>query len=299
MWQKVILFVFLAGIALPALGESDAWRQSSNNNRIIQNQKADLDTASEEPLRIDFYGHAAFRLTSPAGLSILFDPWRNDPSGAWGLWFPENFPAIQVDAVFSTHAHFDHDAVYRPEAPMVLDRMAGKWSLGDVNVHGLADKHVCISPGTHSWHEAFEEFGVEGCPPNNPGHMDNVIFLVDAGGIRIVIWGDNRANPADHVWGALTDVDVLILPIDQSQHLLSYAESDAIVARLQPRIVIPSHYLTSGVSSVLSTLGSADEWVNQHSAAVHLNEPTLLIDKSFLKDKSGQIYYFGNTHKSK
>ena len=59
---------------------------------------------------IDFYGHAAFKMTSPAGLTMLFDPWRNDPSGAWGLWFPKEFPEIEVDAVISTHAHLDHDA---------------------------------------------------------------------------------------------------------------------------------------------------------------------------------------------
>ena len=293
------IFAILVILASPALSaQSDAWRQSSNNNHVIELQKS-VPTLSDGAVTIDFYGHAAFRITSPAGLSLLFDPWRNDPSGAWGLWFPEEFPEVKVDAVLSTHAHFDHDAVYRPESSMVLDRMSGHWKLGDIAVLGLADKHVCVSPGTHKWHEAFEEFDVEGCPPNNPGHMDNVIFLIESGGIRIVIWGDNRATPASHVLAALTNIDVLILPVDESQHLLSYEQSDDIVEKLAPKIVIPAHYLTSGVSSVLSTLGTAEEWVDRHPGAVKLGEPSLKVDRTLLSGKSKQIYYFGAAHLAK
>ena len=291
------IVAFLIILTSPLLqAQSDAWQQKSNNNHVIELQKSGTPAEQRGQISIDFFGHAAFRITSPAGLSLLFDPWRNDPSGAWGLWFPQEFPEVKVDAVLSTHAHFDHDAVYRPEAPMVLDRMTGEWQLSDVAITGYADKHVCISPGTHKWHEAFDEFGVEGCPPNNPGHMDNVIFLIETGGMRIVIWGDNRANPAEHIIAELNAIDVLILPVDESQHLLSYEQSDAIVDRLNPKIVIPAHYLTSGASSVLSTLGTAEEWVDRHAKVVKLTTPSLSIDQTFLADKAKHIYYFGASH---
>ena len=179
---------------------------------------------------------------------------------------------------------------------MVLDRMAGQWQLGDVSITGLADKHVCVSPGPHKWHEAFVEFGVEGCPPNNPGHMDNVIFLIESNGIRIVIWGDNRAAPAKHVLAELTNIDILILPVDESQHLLSYEQSDAILDQLAPKVVIPAHYLTSGVSSVLSTLGTAEEWVDRHPNVVKLKNPSLKIEDKFLAGNTKHFYYFGASH---
>ena len=79
----------------------------------------------------------------------------------------------------------------------------------------------------------------------------------------ISAWGDNRQNPNDHVWAALTDVDVLVLPVDASQHILSHDQADKIVARIKPHVIIPEHYLTKGASITLTTLGSAEEWTKK------------------------------------
>ena len=49
----------------------------------------------------------------------------------------------------------------------------------------------------------------EACPPNNVGHMDMVVYLVETGGIRTLIWGDNRHNPPQEFWDAIGQVDVL------------------------------------------------------------------------------------------
>ena len=55
----------------------------------------------------------------------------------------------------------------------------------------------------------------------------------------------------------MTDIDVLTLPVDGSQHILSYEQGDEIVARIAPKIVIPTHYLCEGVSLTLTTLQTA------------------------------------------
>ena len=75
----------------------------------------------------------------------MVDPWRNDPSGVWGIWYRMEFPAVDVDFDMSTHAHFDHDALGRLDANMLLDRVAGTFQLGDVKITGIADKHQCVS----------------------------------------------------------------------------------------------------------------------------------------------------------
>ena len=85
------------------------------------------------------------------------------------------------------HAHFDHDAVYRPHAVMVLERLAGTYALGDISVNGLADKHVCKSPGWYRWELAAEEFDQDFCPPSNRLHMDNFIQLIETGGPPLFI----------------------------------------------------------------------------------------------------------------
>ena len=97
---------------------SPAW----NDNSLITVQKKGGNPTRLGDVKIEFYGHDAFKLTSPAGLTVLTDPWRNDSTGLYPKWFLSEFPAIRVDIVLSTHAHFDHDAVERPKGLMVLDR---------------------------------------------------------------------------------------------------------------------------------------------------------------------------------
>lgn len=182
----------IAGVSLVAAGPT-AWMQVKNNNHIMGAQKADNgDPKAGGKVTVEFYGHAAFKITTPNGMSLLFDPWRNDPSGAWGLWFPNDFPEVEVDAILSTHAHFDHDATERPNGQMILDRMTGTYSFNDVIITGLADKHQCEAPGWYKWTDAMPEFGQPQCPPDNFHHLDNNIYLVDTGGMRIAVWGDNR-----------------------------------------------------------------------------------------------------------
>ena len=47
---------------------------------------------------------------------------------------------------------------------------------------------------------------------------------------------------------------------------MSYEQSNAIVEKLDPHVVIPEHYLTVGASITLTTLGTAEEWVDQQEA---------------------------------
>ncbi|MGI9303984.1 MAG: MBL fold metallo-hydrolase [Gammaproteobacteria bacterium] len=292
----LISVMIVAGATTQVLGQSQAWKQVKNNNHIVDMQKTGGgDSAAAGEVTVEFFGHAAFRITSPAGLTMLFDPWRNDPSGAWGLWFPEEFPQVEVDAVLSTHAHFDHDAVERPQAQMLLDRMTGMFTFNDVKITGLADKHQCEAPGWYKWTDAMPEFGQPQCPPDNYHHLDNNIYLVETGGMRIAVWGDNRQNPGEHVWAALTNLDVLILPVDSSQHILSYKQADEIVEKLNPHVVIPEHYLTKGVSITLTTLGTAEEWVKKHDHTM-LDSATLRLKADEVRSKTHHVMYFGANH---
>jgi L-ascorbate metabolism protein UlaG (beta-lactamase superfamily) len=243
---------------------SVAWKQPGNNHHMLALNK-DLP-ASTGPVTIDYFGHCALKITSPSGLTMLFDPWRNDPSGAWGLWFPKDFPREVVDICLSTHTHFDHDAIDHIDATSVLDRMIGTWSFADVKITAVPDKHATDCPGWYKWINAVKEFGADPYPPNNIGHLDMVTFVVETGGMRILVWGDNRHNAPEEVWKQWGKIDVLTLPVDGSQHILSYEQGNMVVDRLKPKAVIPTHYLAEGTSVTLSTLQSADDWSNRRRA---------------------------------
>ncbi|MEO1161887.1 MAG: MBL fold metallo-hydrolase [Pseudomonadota bacterium] len=275
-----------------AAAQSTDWTQSGNNNHILELQAKKDFPAGE--VTIDYYGHCAFKITSPGGASIMLDPWRDDPSGAWGLWFKNKFPETLVDITMSTHTHFDHDAIDRPQSTMVLDRMAGNFEFADLKITGIADKHACVAPGWYPWTDALKEFGVEACPPNNPGHMDMVTYVIETGGIRTLIWGDNRHNPPEEFWAAIGEIDVLTLPIDGSQHILSYDQGNAIVERLKPKIVIPTHYLGEATTYTLSTLQPADEWVKGQKSFKMLDGPSMKLAAGDVAGMDREFMYFGS-----
>ena len=113
-----------------------------------------------------------------------------------------------------------------------------------------------MAPGWYKWTDALAEFGQQACPPNNPGHMDMVTYLVEAGGMRLLFWGDNRHNPPEEVWQRWGRVDVLTLPVDGSQHILSYGQGDAIV----DAIAKGGHviYVGAGTSGRLGVLDASE-----------------------------------------
>jgi len=88
--------------------------------------------------------------------------------------------------------------------------------------------------------------------------FDNAIQIVETGGLRVAIWGDNRAAPDPSLDHYLKNVDVLIVPIES---ILTRAEVDAIVQKYDPKAVVPAHYFLNGFTSPVSGLESVDEWV--------------------------------------
>ncbi|MCA0433331.1 MAG: MBL fold metallo-hydrolase [Proteobacteria bacterium] len=275
-----------------AQAQSTDWLQPGNNDHVIGLQQA--SSFPEGQVRFDYFGHCALKITSPGGASVLFDPWRDDPSGAWGLWFKQKFPETLVDITMSTHTHFDHDAIDRPQSTMVLDRLVGQFGFADLKITGFADKHACVAPGWYKWTNALKEFGAQACPPNNVGHMDMVTYLIETGGIRTLIWGDNRHDPADGFWESIGQVDVLTLPVDGSQHILSFDQGNAIVEKLKPKIVIPTHYLNETTTYTLSTLQPADDWVKAQKSYKALDSATLNLAAADVAKMDREFLYFGN-----
>jgi L-ascorbate metabolism protein UlaG (beta-lactamase superfamily) len=280
-----------------SVAPSPAW----NDNSLITVQKTGGDPTRPGDVKIEFYGHDAFKITSPVGLTVLTDPWRNDSTGLYPKWFLNEFPPIRVDIVLSTHSHFDHDAVERPNGLMVLERLVGQFKLGDIEITGLADKHKCEPAPSEDPGSASAPLHIETCPPNNVIAFDNAIQIIETGGLRIAIWGDNRATPNPSLDHYLKNVDVLILPIES---ILTRVEVDAIVGKYDPKTVVPAHYFLTGLTTDVSGLESADEWVNDQEKVHHadvrrLDSADLTVNAAELKGSHHRVYYFGNHFEKK
>ena len=263
-----------------------------NNEKLRKIQKGALQPSGS--VQVDYFGHSCIRIVSPLGLSILIDPWRNDPD--WGWWFPEDFPEVEVDIAISTHAHFDHDALHIPKALITMERMVGTYALGDIRITGLADKHMSASVGKTRWTDIQKDTGENFAPPGNNLHMDNIIYVVETGGVTLAHWGDNRPDPDEFVDGYLrmNPIDVLFLPVDESEHILSYSQADAIMQAYKPGLTIPIHYLAHGVNTVLSTLQPCDPWIQTHKNIVDIPSSRLTVTPGKFPQNGEAVATFGN-----
>ena len=280
---------------------SNAFTYQENNNNVIKLQESKGNPAKAGDVKVEFYGHMAFKLTSPEGLTVLIDPWRNDPTGAFGKWFTRDFPSFPVDVVLSTHAHFDHDAVHVPHASMSLERLAGEFKLGDVEILGIAGKHQCMAPGEVKWDKILrEQFKVTNiCPPNNSMAWDNVIYVVKTGGLRIGFWSDNEPMLTPDSIAELKNLDMLVMNISGDEHILSYKQVENALAQIKPKAIIPAHYFMNGLTDKSSGLKTADEWVAKQKNKMNLTSAELIVNPDKLLNAKGMVYYFGDNAKTK
>ena len=181
-----------------------AWKQPENNNRMIALQEGSPVEGRREGIELAYFGGSAFRITSPSGLTIMIDPWRNPPWGNWD-WYLYDFPDTKVDIGVSTHAHFDHDGLHAREREHAA-RSPGRHVL----IRGREDQRLRRQARVGQQPQRLrlgwmtrKLTRMVTDPPDNWRSFDNSLVLVEAAGLKILHWGDNRPNPPQRVWDAI------------------------------------------------------------------------------------------------
>lgn len=269
-----------------------AWKQSENNNRMIDLQRS---AVGDNPVRLAYFGGSAFRITTPSGLTLMIDPWRNPPWGTWN-WYLCDFPETEVDIGLSTHAHFDHDSLHSLHASTLLDRLIGRFEFADVTITGIADKHVSdTSHADVDWAGLTRKLTpLETRPPDNWRSFDNTLLVIETGGLRILHWGDNRPDPPPEVWDRIGQIDVALLPIDGSQHVLGYEQVETIRKRIGAKMIVPHHYFIWNVTHRASTLGPPNEWMLRQDNANWTQTGEIELDKGWVGKQSDLALCFGD-----
>jgi L-ascorbate metabolism protein UlaG (beta-lactamase superfamily) len=231
------LCLALGVVACGGSGSSDA---PSTDGTSETAAPATTPTAIE----VEYIGHAAFLMRAEDGTELLIDPYASR------VWLGYDWPdGIEPDAILITHPHYDHDAGRFREMPFpwgeevpIVDA-PGTSSFGDFTVTGVEGKHA---------DPYGKEFG-----------QINTMMVVEAHGIRIAHLGDNGPLTPEMVAG-FGRVDVLMLPGDGVDHIISPETTEAILAVLDPRIVIPMHYRIPDLEveeDSPSSLGDLDPWL--------------------------------------
>jgi len=165
-------------------------------------------------VKIRWLGHACFLIELPDGKTIITDPFDRK------LGYPE--PAVPADIVTVSHQHFDHNAVeVVPGKPDVVQK-EGRHSPGGIAVTGVLSHHDPVKGSLRG---------------------RNIIFIIEAGGLRICHLGDLGHVLDKKQLGEIGAVDVLLIPVG-GHFTVGPAEAARVTGQLGPKYVVPMHYKT-------------------------------------------------------
>ncbi len=202
---------------------------------------------------IRYHGHAQFLLETSEGLRILTDP------------FPQEVPwpyfEVQADVVTSSHDHFDH---------CHFDKVPGEPAI----VSDLEPRQVApgvLITGYPSFHD--DQQGALRGP--------NIIYVIQAEGLRIAHLGDLGAVPEDSVLKALEGVDVMLIPVGGT-YTLDAKEAAQLVRRLKPRVTIPMHFKKG--EHGLENIAPAESFVQAMLPAKPSHQPLLRVTREDISE---------------
>jgi len=162
---------------------------------------------------ITWYGHSCFRL-SDRGVVIVTDP----PSDELGY----QRPRIRANVVTISHEHPGHNnRIGFRGGPRFFDG-PGEYEVGGVFITGIATYH-------------------DGRRGASRGR--NTVFVFDFGGLTVCHLGDLGHVLSQSQAEALSEVDVLLIPVG-GLHTLDATKAAEVISLVEPRIVIPMHYKT-------------------------------------------------------
>lgn len=193
-------------------------------------------------MRLTWLGHATFLLETTDGIRIVTDP-VDEESG-----YP--FALVACDLVTVSHQHHDHNALHRVSPNAKAMQTTGRMQYRTVTVTGYP-----------TWHDE----------QNGALRGNNIVFVIEAEGKRIVHLGDLGHMLPQELMKTLRYSDVLLIPVGGT-YTLDGRQAAVLADRLQAKRTIAMHYQTEHLTFPLSGAEPFLESVHVPAEALRVGE---------------------------
>lgn len=208
-------------------------------------------------MKIKWYGHSAFLITSDQGIKVILDPYE---AGAYGGQLSYGKIVDQADIVLTSHDHADHnDTKSLRGSPQVISGSGSKTVKG-ISLKGIATYHD-PSKG--------KERGV------------NTIFNLLVDGIQVCHLGDLGHVLSDKEVKEVGPVDILLIPVG-GYFTIDDKEATRVVEQISPKVVIPMHFKTEKCGFPIAPV---EDFLKGKSAVKRVAQSEIAYNKASLPEK--------------
>jgi L-ascorbate metabolism protein UlaG (beta-lactamase superfamily) len=190
--------------------------------------------AQSTGVSVQWLGHTCFLFTG-SGLKILVNPFR--PLGCTARYRP---PKVAADLVLISSQLLDEGAVDNlPGNPKIIYK-PGSYEFKGIKFQGISTDHD---------RKGGKQFGT------------NTVWKWTQGGVNILHLGGIAAPISIEQKILMGRPDVVFIPVGGSEKAYNAEEATQAIKVLNPRLVIPTHYLTQAADSQTCTLTKLDDFL--------------------------------------
>lgn len=203
-------------------------------------------------MEIAWYGQSCFRLRDRLA-TVITDPYDK------GIGY--TLPRVRADIVTVSHDHPDHNYVKGVKGQPKIIVGPGEYEVGGVFITGITTFHDRKKGASRG---------------------SNTVFLFDFEGLTVCHLGDLGHVPTQSQVEALSDIDVLLIPVG-SVSTINAAQAAEVISLLEPRLVIPMHYKTKALEVKLD---SVSKFLKEMGLSKLATQESLKVTKSSLPEET-------------
>lgn len=206
-------------------------------------------------MEITYFGHSSFRVRGK-DVYLVTDPFADPDLGF-------KFPKVEADIVTVSHDHPDHNAAKMVGGNPFIISGPGEYEVKGVSVFGI-----------NSFHDA--KLGEE--------RGSNTIYVIEMDGLRICHLGDLGETLSDSQLEEINGVDILMVPVG-GVWTLNPEQAVALVAAIEPSIILPMHFKVPGMSGEMTKLATLQVFLKLTDQTNIIPVPKLVISKDGLVEE--------------